>query len=520
MPERPLLPLWAAAVAAAAGGLALDAAFPAVGIWPLAFPAVALSLASLVGRRIASALLVGFVFALAFYLPHVSWAAGFLGDNPFAWVPWVALAVVEAALMAIGAIPLALAYRWLPRASRAGAVRLVVLPVAVAMLWTWREATLGSWPYGGFAWGRVGMSQSESPLAPLSSWIGVSGITFVIVLVCALAIEAVRMARSAHRAGRRVLALVAPAALLGVLMLVPPFPTAPAGEISVGAVQGNGPAAYLDAREPYDVLNAQITASEPLRDADVDVVLWPEGGVDSDPLYNETTALYLDTVVGALDAPLLMNAASARGGDPTSGDDPIYNTSMLWTEDGATQLHSKRHPVPFGEYVPDRPLFEALAPDLIGLIQREYTPGDDSPVFDVGGVGIGLAICFDVISDSLIAEGIADGAEVFMFQTNNADFRGTDENLQQLAFARMRAIETGRSVVNLSTTGTSQIIAADGSVVDALPIDEAGAMIADVELREGTTAGVVVGPWVQGAMAFGLVLVAAAGLLARRRRRA
>ena len=138
---------------------------------------------------------------------------------------------------------------------------------------------------------------------------------------------------------------------------------------------------------------------------------------------------------------------------------------MLWEAGGrrGRSTYDKRHPVPFGEYVPDRCVLQPLAPDLIGLIQREYTPGTDPPFFDVDGVGVGLAICFDVIYDDVIWDGARDGAQVYMFQTNNADFRGTDENLQQLAFARMRAIETGRAVVNISTVGTSQVIAPDGS---------------------------------------------------------
>src|SRR5690606_14501545 len=119
----------------------------------------------------------------------------------------------------------------------------------------------------------------------------------------------------------------------------------------------------------------------------------------------------------------------------------------------AEQLHDKRHPVPFGEYVPNRDFFYQLAPDLIGLIGREYTPGTNAPFVKAGDVGVGLAICFDVIYDEVIREGVQAGAQVLVFQTNNADFRGTDENLQQLAFARMRAIETGRSVVNVSTVG-------------------------------------------------------------------
>ncbi|PZU38298.1 MAG: apolipoprotein N-acyltransferase, partial [Microbacterium sp.] len=113
-----------------------------------------------------------------------------------------------------------------------------------------------------------------------------------------------------------------------------------------------------------------------------------------------------------------------------------------------------------------------------------------------------------------------DGAQVYMFQTNNADFRGTDENLQQLAFARMRAIETGRSVVNISTVGTSQVIAPDGSTIDALPADEPGAMVTDVELREGITPAVLIGSTVQAILFWGaLAAFAGVGLLARRRRR-
>ena len=108
-----------------------------------------------------------------------------------------------------------------------------------------------------------------------------------------------------------------------------------------------------------------------------------------------------------------------------------------------------------------------------------------------------------------------------MFQTNNADFRDTDENLQQLAFARMRAIETGRAVVNLSTVGTSQIIGPDGATLDALPAGEAGAMVYDVPLRTGLTGAVVAGPVVQWVLGWGSVaalgLVGAAAWKRRRR---
>jgi apolipoprotein N-acyltransferase len=182
--------------------------------------------------------------------------------------------------------------------------------------------------------------------------------------------------------------------------------------------------------------------------------------------------------------------------------------------------YDKRHPVPFGEYVPDRWLYRMFAPDLIDLIQREYTPGTSSPEFDIDGVGVGLAICFDVIYDDVIWEGAQDGAEVYMFQTNNADFRGTNENLQQLAFARMRAIETGRAVVNLSTVGTSQVIAADGSTIDGLPADTAGHMLTEVPLRTGLTPAVVAGAGIKAFLAWGSLaaLVVVGSVLGIRRR--
>jgi apolipoprotein N-acyltransferase len=82
----------------------------------------------------------------------------------------------------------------------------------------------------------------------------------------------------------------------------------------------------------------------------------------------------------------------------------------------------------------------------------------------------------------------------------------------------MRAIETGRSVVNISTVGTSQIIRPDGSTVAALGTDEAGAMLEDVDLRTGLTAGVLLGPWLQQVVLWGgLAALAVAGWRARRR---
>jgi len=503
-PVRPLLPLWAAVVASALGGLLLTTAFPALAWWPMVFVAVPLALASLMGRRAWSALLVGFVFGAGFFFVNLAFTARYLGP-----VPWIALSMLEALLTAAFAIPIALAYRWVPRVLPGTWGRLIVLPVVVAGLWTLREEILGTFPYGGYPWGRLGVTQASSPLAEVASWAGMSGLSFLIAFVCAAAVEYVRLGRL--RDLRTALPVVV---TLALLFMTPQFPTSGAGMIRVGAVQGNGPAGYFDEREPHDVLRAQLEATKPLVGEEVDVVLWPEGGIDSDPTQNEGTAEVLDSLTSRVGAPLVVAAATQRG-------DEYFNSSLLW-EDGAdnpVDTYDKRHPVPFGEYVPDRWFYRGLAPDLIDLIQREYTPGTSSPFFDVNGVGVGLAICFDVIYDDVIWEGAQAGAEVYMFQTNNADFRGTDENLQQLAFARMRAIETGRAVVNLSTVGTSQVIAPDGATIDGLPADEPGHMLTDVPLRTGLTPAVVAGAAIKALLAYGsLAALVAFGILARRLR--
>jgi len=503
---RPLLPLWAAVAASVAGGLVLTTAFPALAWWPAVFVAVPLALVGLVGRRSWAAVLVGFAFGAAFFFVNLSFTARYLGP-----VPWIALSMLEAALTAILAVPIALAYRWVPRALSNGAPpqtrgaqvrgpggwgRLLVLPAVVAGLWTLREEILGTFPYGGYPWGRLGVTQSSSPLADVASWVGIAGLSFLIVFVCAAGIEYLRLRR--WRDWRAAVPIVVGAALL---VVTPQFTTTDAGSIRVGAVQGNGPAGYFDERGPNDILRAQLEATKPIVDEDMDVLLWPEGGIDSDPTANEGTAAVLDSLAARIGAPLLVSAVTQRG-------EEYFNSSLLWEEgaENPVDTYDKRHPVPFGEFVPDRWLYRNFAPDLIDLIQREYTPGTSSPVFDVGGVGVGLAICFDVIYDDVIWEGARNGAEVYMFQTNNADFRGTDENLQQLAFARMRAIETGRSVVNLSTVGTSQVIAPDGATIDGLPADEAGHMLTDVPLRTGLTPAVTLGPWIKAFLGWGSLI--------------
>ena len=462
----------------------------------MAFVSVALALVSLVGRRIGGAFLTGLAYGLSFYLVNVDFTAAWVGP-----LPWLALSGLEALFVAAGAVLISLAYRWVPLVAPRRLGRMLLTPVLVAGLWTAREAATGGFPYGGFPWGRVGTSQVSGPFAEVVSWTGTAGLSFLVVGVVAAAVELVRMPRAGLSPGiRSLLPVGVLVTIVAAMAVVPAWATTPTGTMRVASVQGNGPAGYFDDRRAGDVLESQYDATLPLfGEDDVDVVLWPEGSVDLDPEESPAAAAALDRVSRELDAPLVANRIDQRG-------DEFFNMSFVWRDgSGIEQTYDKRNPVPFGEYVPDRDFYAAIAPDLIGMIGRDYTPGANAPLFDLDGTIAGLAICFDVIYDSLIWEGATGGAEVYLFQTNNADFRGTDENLQQLAVARLRAIETGRAVVNLSTVGTSQVIAPDGTTIDGLPADEPGNMLTDVPLRTGLTPAVVLGPWVVAVPAWGSV---------------
>ena len=496
---------WLAILLAAAAGPILDAGFPDRGWWPATFFGIAVVLVALRGQKWGWALLIGFVAGFSFYLTHIEWATLFLGV-----VPWIALSFLESLFYAVGATAIALAYRWVPRAWPGRLGRIALVPLVVAGIWTAREAIAAVWPYGGFAWGRVALSQSESPFADLFGWLGVSGVSFVMVLLMAFTVELWQYRAMLPRF-RAVLAVASIAAVLAI----PGWPTLTSGTMRVAAVQGDTKSGYFDKREYQgEILQGHLDATQAVVGQKVDAVIWPEGASDLSPLESSAAASAFDQVTSIIGAPLISGAITDREGK-------TFNSSLLWMPNvGITDIYDKKHPIPFGEYVPDRSFWRPFAPDLIDLIGRDYTPGTNDEVFDLGKIIVGVNICFDISDDQILTESVEDGAQIIFAQSNNADFGRTDESAQQLAIARIRAIETGRTVVNISTVAGSAIVAPNGSTIDSLPWYTPDVMIDTVPLSTAITPAVFLGRQVEWLVSsFGLLSVVLGGVVVRLQRK-
>lgn len=510
------LPLLPAVLVAGAAGLAYAFAFPAPNVWVLAFVGLGGVLVALRGRGFWSGAVIGLVFGAAFWFTLIDWVALFLGP-----VPLVALAGLQALLVAGGCGLVAVTYRAVPAvwASRWG--RLGLTPLVVAAAWTCREVVAGTWPYGGFAWGRLALSQSTSPFAHLAAWFGLAGTGFVLAWSTAFAVALATEAPGGFASLRRDrAAVVLPRLLLatlaaGLVLAIPAFPITVGGSLRVAAVQPNTHAGYFDPQnDPAANLDQAVRATGGALETGADLVVWPEGAAQVDPARDAGVRSRLDVVSEAVGAPLLTGAITDRAGT-------VRNSSLLWSGGAERARYDKVHPVPFGEYVPDRAFWRPLAPDLIDLIGRDYAIGTRSPALPVAGTVVGVSICFDVVDDGLMLGAVTDGARLLIGQTNNADFGTTDENEQQLAIARLRAIETGRALVNDSTVASTAAIGPDGRTLAALRAFRPGVLVVDVPLATGITPAVAFGVPLGATVAVlgGVLPLLAAGMARRPRRR-
>ena len=502
------LPLpWALAVALT-GGLALAAAFPPIGIWPLAPAGPALLAIALWRRSLRASLLAGLVFGLAFFVPLLSWLLN------VAWYAWLALAVAEAVIFAV----LAVGQRLL--------LDLRAWPLALAGWWVCAEALRSRWPYA-FPWGRLAMSQAGAPAAPWAAVGGAPLLSFLMALAGTTLAWALLV--PGRRAGlrRRALLLLAFAgaaglALAGVLLPVDQLPPGTPTAV-VAAVQGNVP----HARSLPDLLRASTVtvnhaAATKALAARVragaapapGLVIWPENSTDLDPRYDPQVYSTIAGAVNAIHRPVLVGTLLAN---------PVRNAGVLWLPGhGPGQTYVKRQLVPFGEYIPFRGLLKHVT-SLVNLQPQNFTAGHRAVVFRAGKIRLGDVICYEVGFDGLVSSEVKAGANLLTVQTNDATFevdgqRG--ETLQQLAMARIRAVESNRAVVVASTTGVSAIIAPDGRLIAHSGTWQQAVLEARVPLVSQRTLADRIGGWPEAVIvALTVAALAWAAAAAVRRRR-
>ncbi len=504
------LPTALALLTAVVGGLALAAAFPPVGFWPLAALGPALLVVALWGRSLRGSFLVGLVFGLVFFVPLLSWLIN------LAWYAWAALAIAEAVIFGIFAMGQRLM------------LRLPAWPIPVAAWWVGVEAFRDRWPYA-FPWGRLAMSQAQ---APTVRWVAVGGpplLSFLVALAGAtlawlllgpggLASDT-GPARAGTRAAlrRRAVPALAFAGAAGLALAGGLLPSGQPGAGTpttvVAAVQGNVP----HGRTLDDVLRATtVTANHAAATEQLaarvragavpapDVVIWPENSTDIDPGQDPAIFATVAEAVSTIDRPVLVGAVL---------DNPRRNVGQLWLPGrGPVEIYVKRQLVPFGEYIPFRGLISSFS-SLPALQPVDFTPGHRAVVFRIGQVRLGDVICYEVGFDNLVASEVNAGANLLTEQTNDADFEvdgQLGETLQQLAMARIRAIEFDRSMVVAGTTGVSAIIAPDGTLIVHSRTWQRAVLEARVPLLTRTTLATRLGDWPE--IVISALAVAALGL--------
>lgn len=509
-------------------GLLLCLSFPPFGWWFLAFVTFAL-LAWVLTRETTTVwggLGYGLVFGAAFYLPLLPWVGAFVGP-----VPWIGLALAEALFPALfGAA--AVAVRRLPG-----------WPLWFGGLWAAQEWLKSTLPFGGFPWGVVAYSQSEGPLRSIAQLGGAPLLSFAVALggfcLAAMVFEVVQWWRRDTARKAAPPAVVVPGVCISALLLLTAltwphvrqsgFGAGDDTSINVAVVQGNVPRLGLDFNaQRRAVLDNHVRETMRLAE-DVRAgraprptfVVWPENSSDIDPLANPDASELISSAATAVGAPILVGAV-VEAPDATPDNPTSTNSVIVWNPgSGPSEQHDKQIVQPFGEYLPLRSFFRHFSPyaDRAGY----FVPGDGTGVVHAAGVPVGVATCWEVIFDRAPRESVRNGAQLLVVPSNNATFTESMSQ-QQLAFARLRAVEHDRYVVVAGTTGISAIIAPDGRELARTAFYEPAYLDAAVRLKTQLTAATRWGPWIEGLLvAVGLASVIAAILhnwsFARRRLR-
>ena len=475
-----------ALLAPPAVGALLALSMPPWGWWPLAFVAFALLDRLIAGRPARSRAAIGCGFAAGWLLPATFWMIDLTLPGYFAQ------AAIFTAFFGLATLAVP-ADRW----------RWLALPAAFVLV----EAVRWRWPFGGVPLATLPMSQADAPLGLSVRILGPLLLAALVVAV-GVGLSAVWDRRTVTGAG-----ILASVVVIAALARI-----APSGEpiqtIDIAIVQGGGPqgtrAINTDERVVFE---RHLEASE-LVETPLDLVLWPEDVVNVTTLV-EGTGEWTELQQLARDLDAWLIAGIFERLDPSTN----ANASVAFSPEGAAvSRYDKVRLVPFGEFVPLRSLIEPLAPAYLPARDTRPGTGPAQLEIEIDGrpVTMGVAISWEIFFEDRARAAMRDDAEILLNPTNGSSYWLTILQTQQVASSRLRAMETGRWVLQAAPTGFSAVVDPDGKLLQRTAVSEQAVLADTVELRNGATLATRLGPT---PMLFAAAAaVAAAWLMSRRGR--
>ena len=455
-------------------GLCLAASVPPWGWWPLAFLGIAMWDRLLRNAKPRARIVRSAVFAAAWFTPSMLWMVDLTA-------PGYVIAIVVFSLY-VGVAGLAV-----PGRSSSPWVRWLALPAA----FTLAEAARCTFPFGGVPLATTAMGQASAPLGQIARVLCAVGVTFAVAVI--------GVALSAAWERRHI---VAAAALAGVVALWLVAIVAPTGHdirtINAAVVQGGGPqGTRASETDPRDVFDRHVEATS-LVTTPVDLVVWPENVVAVDSLLATTRE---NAELSALAKDL--NTTLVAGITEVLDSSSFANASIVYLPDGSTGgRYDKVRRVPFGEFVPLRGLIESVAGSNTGIPVRDARAGTEPAIVRTPAGDLALAISWEIFFTNRGRDGVLHGGQILLNPTNGSSYWLTQVQTQQVASSQLRAIETGRWVLQAAPTGFSAIVNPSGDVLKRTSISEQVVLQQDVMLRSGDTIATVIGPmpviWLSG----------------------
>lgn len=226
-----------------------------------------------------------------------------------------------------------------------------------------------------------------------------------------------------------------------------------------------------------EIMRKLLSATRARSGVDPDIVVWPESSVPY-IIGNDTpdSVRIQKKIADALPGNAKLIAGIQRQHLETPQSTPEWRNSMVVLDKSAriTSLYDKHHLVPFGEYLPLRPVLSAIGLNQLVAAQGGFTAGIGPRLLKAEGIPDLLPlICYEAIFPLQI-NSIKPRARWMVHLTNDAWFGDTSGPLQHLAQAQARAIEQGLPIIRVANTGITAVIDSYGQIQSYLPLNTYG----------------------------------------------